>query len=100
MIAGADQRGAEEQVGQPAQLLQRRCQLLVTLLRRLHDLGGELAFDTLAGVLYGGLFGERASADVLTLDAAVDAPRTRVVAASATPGLPGHAVLPSRCCAA
>jgi hypothetical protein len=74
VVTGVDQRGAEQQVRQPAQLLQRRCQLLVTLLRRLRRLGGELAFDTAAGVLRGGLFGQRAGTDVLTLDAAVAAP--------------------------
>jgi hypothetical protein len=74
VVTGVDQRGAEEQVGQPAQLLQRRGQLLVTLLRRLRGLGGELAFGTAAGVLRGGLFGQRAGAEVLALDAADAAP--------------------------
>jgi hypothetical protein len=54
VIAGADQRGLKEQVGQPAQLVQWGRQLLVTLVRRLGGLGGDLPLDAAQGVLCGG----------------------------------------------
>jgi hypothetical protein len=46
MVARANKRGLEQRICQPTQLVQRRCQFLMTLLRCPFSLGFDLSFDT------------------------------------------------------
>jgi hypothetical protein len=90
MVAGADQCGLEEQVRQSAQLVQRRRQLLIAPLCLLLDLGFGLPLHPGQGILRSGLLRHCTGADIAADDAAVDALRTRVVAASSSACLPAH----------
>jgi hypothetical protein len=96
VVAGADERDLEKKVRQPAQLVQRRRQLLIAPLRLLLGLGFGLPLHPGQSVLHGGLFRQRAAAEVAADDAAVDALRTRVVTPPSSACLPAHCAAP-RC---
>jgi hypothetical protein len=85
MVAGADQCGLEKKVRQPAQLVQRRRQLLIAPLRLVLGPGFGLSLHPGQGILHGGLFRLWTSADVAADDAAVDTLRTRVVTPPTSP---------------
>jgi hypothetical protein len=90
--ARTDERGLEKQICQPAQFFQRRRQLLVTPLRRLLGLGFDVPVEARQSVLRGSQLGQRACADVLADDAALDTLRACVITSLSSPSFPAHRV--------
>src|SRR5690349_19939501 len=93
VVALAHQRGPQQQIGEPAQLVQGGRRQGVGLLLGAGYLGREVPLDAAGAVQRSGQLGRGARADVLADDAAVPSHRARVVpAASArTPARPPSA---------